>query len=265
MRALTALPVLVGVGFGLAAAVGGGAGCQAPLKTPCNDGLDNDGDGQVDRADVGCELSNGTSEVPAPADPGGDQTVPPDAPSATPDAGPGGPVNNGEPAACSDGLDNDGDGSADFPADPGCESADDTSEVDDLSRSCGPLVPVFDLGPDGVGTGEIEGELPNQLTSPTCAGLGGEHAFRYTVASGPVTLVVSTDHPETTLDTVLYVRVACEAPDTELACDDDGGDAAFGKASTLVIGNAPAGDYVIVVDSFGPGSLGTFRVTIGEL
>jgi Ca2+-binding RTX toxin-like protein len=36
-----------------------------------------------------------------------------------------------EDADCSDGLDNDGDGKTDFPDDPGCSSAGDTSEVDD--------------------------------------------------------------------------------------------------------------------------------------
>jgi len=34
------------------------------------------------------------------------------------------------PAICSDGLDNDGDGLTDFPADPGCQSADDEDETD---------------------------------------------------------------------------------------------------------------------------------------
>jgi hypothetical protein len=37
----------------------------------------------------------------------------------------------GEDADCSDGLDNDGDTKVDFPDDPGCSSAGDTSEVDD--------------------------------------------------------------------------------------------------------------------------------------
>jgi hypothetical protein len=39
--------------------------------------------------------------------------------------------------ACSDGLDDDGDGRADFPGDPGCESPDDPSELDPLEpRAC---------------------------------------------------------------------------------------------------------------------------------
>jgi hypothetical protein len=41
--------------------------------------------------------------------------------------------------ACSDGLDNDGDGLIDFPDDPGCESAFDTSEVDGVVVATFPL------------------------------------------------------------------------------------------------------------------------------
>src|SRR5690606_36034198 len=37
---------------------------------------------------------------------------------------------------CSDGADNDGDGLVDFPDDPGCESADDDSELDGRPPAC---------------------------------------------------------------------------------------------------------------------------------
>src|SRR5512143_394423 len=39
-------------------------------------------------------------------------------------------ANNNPPPACNDGLDNDGDGKIDFPADPGCTSIDDNTETD---------------------------------------------------------------------------------------------------------------------------------------
>ena len=39
--------------------------------------------------------------------------------------------NETDPPACSDGIDNDGDGKIDFPADPGCSSAADTDETDE--------------------------------------------------------------------------------------------------------------------------------------
>src|SRR5829696_1233555 len=70
----------------------------------CADGSDNDEDSRTDfPADPGCETALDESESPDP-----DPTPKP---------------------ACSDGIDNDGDGVSDG-ADPGCESADDPSEVD---------------------------------------------------------------------------------------------------------------------------------------
>ncbi|MGH0035184.1 MAG: hypothetical protein ACQGVK_09170 [Myxococcota bacterium] len=61
----------------------------------CNDGLDNDGDGQIDYpADAQCLSAGDLSETPD----------------------------------CVDGVDNDGDGHADFPADPGCRSEASLSE-----------------------------------------------------------------------------------------------------------------------------------------
>lgn len=60
---------------------------------------------------------------------------------------------------CSDGTDNDGDGAVDFPSDPGCESANDTDEVD----------PVGDQGTeDGIGEpqnrgSEKQADAPDRL------------------------------------------------------------------------------------------------------
>ena len=71
------------------------------LPGACNDGMDNDGDGQIDLADAGC---------------GGD-------------AG-----NNIENPQCSDGVDNDGDGSVDG-ADVHCSGPADNIEKN--TSSCG--------------------------------------------------------------------------------------------------------------------------------
>jgi len=73
---------------------------------PCDDGVDNDGDGFVDLADPGCFASGWPSESPA----------------------------------CSDGVDNDGDGGIDFdgaPADVDCGSAWQDSEEAAVRSSCG--------------------------------------------------------------------------------------------------------------------------------
>ena len=50
--------------------------------------------------------------------------------SGDPDWGAGAATPPPSNPACSDGIDNDGDGKIDYPADPGCESSTDTSEVD---------------------------------------------------------------------------------------------------------------------------------------
>ncbi len=106
------------------------------------------------------------------------------------------------------------------------------------------------------------GPRPSELSSPTCDGNGGEFVYKFTVpaSSGPSALVVSTDYPETSLDTVVYVRSDCQDPGTELGCDDDGG--AFDDSSKLVVTDAPAGEYYIIVDAYGPSSLGSFKLTV---
>jgi len=60
--------------------------------------LDNDGDGQIDMADVGCSSSLDNSEQ-----------------------------NEGN-TQCSDGIDNDGDGLVDYPNDTGCVNGTDNRE-----------------------------------------------------------------------------------------------------------------------------------------
>ncbi|MFN2537380.1 MAG: hypothetical protein ABR549_04405, partial [Mycobacteriales bacterium] len=88
-------------------------------KTQCNDGVDNDGDGKIDfPADPGCSSARDDSE---------------NSEGGTKGAGAGGNAGAGAGAGgggtqCSDGIDNDGDGKIDFPADPGCTSKSDNSE-----------------------------------------------------------------------------------------------------------------------------------------
>lgn len=73
-----------------------------PTPTPqCSDGIDNDGDGNIDLADAGCSSSSDTFE--------GDEPT---------------------PAQCADGIDNDGDGNIDL-ADAGCSEASDDNEAND--------------------------------------------------------------------------------------------------------------------------------------
>jgi hypothetical protein len=70
------------------------------------------------------------------------------------DAGCTGPDDFSELEACADGVDNDGDGHVDFPADPGCASP--TSSLEN---------PQCDDGLDNDGDGEVDGNDP-QCTDP---------------------------------------------------------------------------------------------------
>ena len=89
---------------------GGTKGTGGENGTECSDGKDNDGDGLIDANDPGCH-SDGNADNAASYNPGDDS-----------EAGGGnqGSGGNGAPA-CSDGIDNDGDGVSDA-ADPGCHS-----------------------------------------------------------------------------------------------------------------------------------------------
>ncbi len=82
------------------------------IATDCNDFLDNDGDGLVDFDDPGC-----LSELD-----GTETSIVTDVVTTTQDI-----------PDCRDRVDNDGDGFIDFPDDPGCDSEDDGSEIDDFS------------------------------------------------------------------------------------------------------------------------------------
>jgi glutamine amidotransferase-like uncharacterized protein len=84
----------------------------------CDDGIDNDGDGHIDMADSGCSSLTGNDETNC-----GDGIC---------EGGENWQTCSSDCAApqCSDGIDNDGDSKIDYPADPGCISADDNSELD---------------------------------------------------------------------------------------------------------------------------------------
>jgi hypothetical protein len=113
----------------------------------CSDGVDNDGDGNVDMNDPGCS-GPGDDDETDPEDPAacsdgvdndGDGVVDMDDPGCS---GPGDDTENPNPntnpdPACSDGADNDGDGKVDM-ADPGCSSPDDNDETDPAGPGPGP-------------------------------------------------------------------------------------------------------------------------------
>ncbi|MGN6104035.1 MAG: hypothetical protein ACTHU0_02930 [Kofleriaceae bacterium] len=185
-----------------------------------------------------------------------------------------------QPAECSDGIDNNGDGKVDYPNDPGCASPNDASE----DTVCpGASCPVCSNGADddsdmmtdfpadygcssAGGTSEVfcpidpnmGGVISAPITNGTLAGIADNYdqSCQSTTANDIVyslqlpvpvaTLVIDTNN-STISDTVLSLRDAqCGA---ELACDDDAGD---GYLSMITMTDIAAGNYAIVVDSYQP-------------
>jgi probable HAF family extracellular repeat protein len=157
------------VGYGLRG--GSESAFVAYLTGDCNDGIDNDGDQQIDHTrDAGCSSTLDRSEQPECADgfdnDGDGLTDYPSDPGCA----------NGLAAAreappCSNGQDDDLDGSADWPADVGCASRPANSESpqcqDGIDNDGAPGTD-FDGGVSvrGAGNGDPQGSDP-QCTSPT--------------------------------------------------------------------------------------------------
>jgi hypothetical protein len=88
--------------------------------------------------------------------------------------------------------------------------------------------------------------------------MGAEQGFRFTLER-PGSLFISTDYPETTVDTILYLRTCLEgAPRLlELSCDDGNGPGSSVRADGL-----DPGTYYVFVDTAGPGMVGDFLLTV---
>jgi len=104
-------------------------------------------------------------------------------------------------------------------------------------------------------TGSVMGTLPAGAgvlaPPPMCLGGGGEALYRVTVPTGAFDLIASTANASTamTLDTVLWALSTCadSTAGPAGACVDD----VMGeRRATLVVQNAPAGTYTIVVASY---------------
>ncbi|MCP4445174.1 MAG: hypothetical protein GY811_07520 [Myxococcales bacterium] len=196
-------------------------GTDTCVATQCNDNISNDADGLVDFLDPGCASLDDNDES--------------DDPNPLP--------------ACADGVDNDADLATDFPADPGCSKASDTSEVD--CEDSDPLVSITASVTSGTTTGATDDFTPTCQISSTAPEVAHEFSFPGELDS----LSVTTNG--TMYDTVLYIRpAACVA--TDLECDDDDGD---GLQSLIDLTNVPSGLYFIFVDAYSTYS-GPYTLTI---
>lgn len=78
-----------------------------------------------------------------------------------------------------------------------------------------------------------------------------EAVVKLVLDSPAARLTLTTDLPETTFDTVLYLVPACgETSAAPLGCADE---SASSAAATLELELVPAGSYLVVIDSWGPG------------
>jgi hypothetical protein len=78
-----------------------------------------------------------------------------------------------------------------------------------------------------------------------------EGVYRLVLEAPVSKLTISTDHPETNFDTVVYVVPACGETDAApLGCADETG--LQSAAGTLELSLVPAGEYLVIVDSWGP-------------
>jgi large repetitive protein len=236
--------LLVGVAVAVSGCAAGGAaddsdagadpdgGIEGPLLPQCSDGIDNDGDGLIDYPeDPGCFHPLDNSEE---------------------DDCPNGP----RCPQCADGIDNDADGRIDWPDDPGCASASDNDESTLVPTECGVAVPLLPMPVSGIAHGSAEAGGTSELSSNGCGGAGAETVYLLVVQQ-PGVLVLSTDFPETTLDTVLYVRTECAQPGTELGCNDRASGST--AASSLTVEVEP-GPHYIIVDAHSNASSGNFKL-----
>ncbi len=106
-------------------------------------------------------------------------------------------------------------------------------------------------------TTTVSGSIPAGMgaLAPTCTNAAGpEVTYGLTVpAGGPFDVVARTDLSGTgDTDTMVYLRSDCTDPTTEVACNDDIDLEGGTYTSHLELLDAPAGDYVLIVEQWAP-------------
>jgi len=192
------------------------------------------------------------------------------------------------PATCNDTIDNDGDGKADYPLDPGCASTSDNTEADDCYPTIGPACPVCSNGVDDDSdtltdypadtrcpsasffvenfcavevAADIAGVVTTQTTTGTLmtamdnydqscqSNTGNDVAYGLHLPVPVTSLTIDTIGSEAADTVVSMWNVSCG---TQLGCDDDGDPAS--NRSLLTVSNVAAGDYAIQVDAYSTGN-----------
>jgi large repetitive protein len=153
------------------------------------------------------------------------------------------------PPVCHDGMDNDTDGATDFPADFGCAAASGASEVF-CTGEADPASAITTKTTTGTTAGKSNDETPSCSSFSTASDVGYGLMLPVPVASLQIDTIGSS------YDTVLMFRDASCAMET--GCDDDGGGSLTSK---LTLTNVAPGGYAIIVDGYST-SNGAFTLNV---
>ena len=149
--------------------------------------------------------------------------------------------------ACSDNVDNDGDTKKDYPADFGCASAAGTTEVFCMPEADAPV-----LVTTSPMTGTTVGKANNFTPSCSTGSTAPEITYALNLPVAVQTLVIDTIG--SSFDTVMMLQnTACNM---QIQCDDDSGGS---LKSQITVTNAAPGGYAITVDGY---STNTGTVTL---
>ncbi len=156
--------------------------------------------------------------------------------------------------ACGNDLDDDADGLIDYPLDRGCQAASDGDETD----ACGNGVPVTDYP---VGEAFVLSDQNIDGSNAFGGSCGGsrqpEKIIRYVNAFN-ARLTFSVDHEETPQNTALYVRRDCLGAELPNACSTG---AAPNQRGRVRIDQAPPGEYFVFVDRIA-GPAAPFKLSV---
>ena len=122
-----------------------------------------------------------------------------------------------------------------------------------------PFLPLDGTPVTGVASGP-SGYDPPPLCAANDSSDKSEGLVRVRLQAPATRLVITTDHPGTTFDTVVYVYAGCGNDAAgPLDCVDDIAGPPTRPFSTLELQDIGAGDYLVVVDAWGQG--GSFQVS----
>ncbi len=200
---------------------------------------------------------------------------------------------------CDDGIDNDGDGKTDYPADPGCVAPQADDETDDCPAGAGcpqcgngidddgngvtdyPNDPGCDSAADTTevindpvacgatlmiknlpATGTDSGMLTTASTSQIvspCGGGGGAAAIAYRLNLPQPTVIIAST-AGSAFDTVLDLRSSdCDGTASEVACHDD---VSSSNNTSRLTQTLPAGNYFLIVQGADTSALGNYVLNV---